>query len=272
MFGYKLIASDLDGTLFDNHSEISEENYNAIKEMTEKGILFVPSSGRSFIELPDSIRNNPYIRYIVHSNGSVIFDKQTGNRTLNCISGAFVLAVFDIINSYPTHITIRANGRCYADTKKQTDEAYKRYNVQLGHGQLLKDYAEYVDDFDTFCKEIDNVELLSVFFENDEDMLECEKRLIETGKLLVAQAIEHNLEICSISAGKGNAIKCLSRELGIDIKDIIAVGDSDNDITALSCAGLGLAVSNACYNLKSVADKIICTNEEHAIKYIWDNF
>ena len=48
----KLIALDLDGTLFNNKSQISKENIKAIKEATAAGINVVISTGRPFGGLP----------------------------------------------------------------------------------------------------------------------------------------------------------------------------------------------------------------------------
>ena len=271
MFKYKLLVSDLDGTLFNRCEQISPENYEAIKQMNENGVEFAISSGRSFVELPKCIIDNTYIRYIIHSNGSVVIDRQNGTKTYNCINNNQAVRLINLLNSYSTHLTLRANGKSYVDSSKQNDEAFKRYNLQTGHMQLLKDFADYLDDFDSFCNSLENLEMVLAFFENDDDMLECEKRLLETGEFLVARAIDHNLEICSINAGKGNALKKLASLINIEICDTVAVGDSANDITALQTAGLGVAVSNACDSLKAVADKVVCSNEEHAIKYIWEN-
>ena len=54
MYKYKIVASDLDGTLLNNDSLLSEENKNAIAELDKKGIFFAPSTGRTFAEvIPD---------------------------------------------------------------------------------------------------------------------------------------------------------------------------------------------------------------------------
>ena len=64
----------------------------------------------------------------------------------------------------------------------------------------------------------------------------------------------------------------LADMLGIDRAATIGVGDNDNDISLIEAAGLGLAVSNSSENLKKLADKIICSNEEGAIDYIDKNY
>ena len=66
---YKILCSDLDGTLLNSDSEISAENLAAIQAVAEKGVFFVPSTGRTFAELPQQLREHPSIRYIIYSNG-----------------------------------------------------------------------------------------------------------------------------------------------------------------------------------------------------------
>ena len=45
---YKIIANDLDGTLLNNNGEISKENIDAINTFYQKGVAFVPCTGRTY--------------------------------------------------------------------------------------------------------------------------------------------------------------------------------------------------------------------------------
>ena len=252
--------------------KLSAENAKAIKLLDESGILVVPSSGRTYCDLPQEIKENKNFRYIIHSNGAVIIDRKTGRRELMCIPSETACAMLDIINSYESHITIRHNGECMVDGSKQSAEDYRYYNVQKGHGELINKFARFSPNFTEESRLAENIELLSVFFHDNGERAECKKRLLDLGDLLVAEAYDHNLEICYYKAGKGNALKKLAEITDTDINDTIAVGDSDNDVTAVLTAGLGLATENACLALKNVSDAVICSNEEHVIKYILDNY
>ena len=54
----------------------------------------------------------------------------------------------------------------------------------------------------------------------------------------------------------------------VDIKDVIAIGDSMNDISMVSEAGLGVAMQNADDRLKKYADMIAPSNDEDGVAEI----
>ena len=80
MAKYKMIFSDLDGTLLNNDNQLSAENAAAIRRLNEQGVLFVPSTGRTFGEITPAIAANPDIRYVSYSNGVAVLDKHTGEK------------------------------------------------------------------------------------------------------------------------------------------------------------------------------------------------
>ena len=268
MIRYKIVASDLDGTLLDDNSEISLENMNAITELYEKGVFFVPSSGRSFSEMPDEIKTSKYIRYLIASNGAVVFDKLTNDNIMMCMEKDFLKGILDILYSYRTHLTYRYNGNCYVDKEYYNEASYKYYNVWECHIRVITEFGIPTENFKEELYSLDNIEVISIFFHSEKERLECKKRLLEHGGLQVVEACENNLEIMSDKAGKGNALHKLCDKLGIDYNCTIAVGDSDNDASIVKAAGLGLAVENARQSLKNVADAVACRNTENVVDYI----
>ena len=272
MANYKIVASDLDGTLFNTKVEVGAKNNAAIKALFDKGIFFVPSSGRTLCEIPKELTENPYIRFIAFSNGSTVYDKETGKNLLSCIDKATANKAFDIIEKFETHITIRHGGQNYGDANTADDKSCKYLNVQTGHRGLLNTYGRFLPNFKEFYRNAENIEMISIFFHSDSDRIACKELLEESCDLMIASAMPYNLEICSNKAGKGNALLRLGEYLGIEKDAIIAVGDSENDIPAIKTAGLGLAVENACEALKSVADEVICDNNSHVVEYILNKY
>lgn len=268
MRNYRIVASDLDGTLFNSRAEISEENGEAIKVLNRRGVQFVPCTGRTFCDLPRSLQDNPDIRYYICSNGALLYDKQTETRVLQAISRELADSVFEILRDYEVHITVRWRGCCYIDERLNNDEAFAYYKVFPSHVGVLKNYAKTQADFDAWCKEIDHVEMFFVSFADDAELEMCKARLSKVEGLLLADPAAHGLEIFSVNAGKGLALYALADLIGVDRMDTVAVGDSGNDLGMVEAAGLGLAVANACDSLKEIADEVICNNEQHAIDYI----
>ena len=269
---YKLIACDLDGTLFDAEGKLSEENSRVIAELAELCVYFVPSSGRTFSDIPEAVRNHPSVRYIIHSSGAVVYDKQTDSRISFCMPNELSQSVLKMLRSTETHLSVRRLGATYVDSAQMTPESFDYYNVWSVHSELLLDYAKRLDDFENEIMTFDNVEMISVFFKNDDDLEAIRKILDSDKRLNVVSACPHNLEIIYSEASKGKALRALAEQLSISIDETIAVGDSENDIAMLTAAGLGLAMDNAKDMVKENADAVICNNNQHAVKFIKEKY
>ena len=270
---YKIVASDLDGTLLDKNQTVSRENLRAIAEMRRRGIEFVPTTGRSLGEMPFELLESDDIRYIITSDGSAIWDKASGAMTnTNYLTRDKVRFILDVKNSFNTYPLVHEGGNTHFDKTRHTKRILDECRVGEGYRYVVDRRAVGQDDYDGYLLSSDEVEMFCLFFDNDED-LERARRIFEVdGGLSVAQSSPTNLEIYMPAAGKGNALSSLANTLGADISEVIAVGDSTNDSSLVGVAGLGLAMSNACDELKGIADETICSNDEHCAKYILENY
>ena len=270
---YKIVASDLDGTLLNKEQIVSEENHCAISEMSRLGVEFVPTTGRSMNEVNPSLINSPHIRYIITSNGAVVYDKNIGKTILtHYIPRDDVSLVLEAIRPYNVFIVAKDGGKSYFDKNKYNPEFLNTCGIDAYFGHIISRHAEAVEDFESFLLSSCQIEMIVLFFEFDEVTRCCKQIYEDSGKLCAAHANIGYLEVYSSDAGKGEALIALSDMLGIDIADVIAVGDSKNDSSMIEEAGLGLAVANACDSLKELADQTICDNSEHIAKYVLENF
>lgn len=272
MTKYKIVTSDLDGTLLDSNASVSEENLVAIRALSERGVLFVPSTGRTFSEIPEELRNNSDIRYYIHSNGATVYDKQTGKRITSCISNEIGSKVIEVFEKYKVHKTYRQGGKCYVDSAYQTEEMWDKFNVCIPHRVVVDAFSVYLDNFDEEMKAADEVEVYSIFFEELSEKSQCRAELLEIEEIAIAEVSEHNIEIFSKSAGKGKALYALADMLGVPYDETMSLGDSDNDRSITLAAGLGLATENACDSLKEIADEIICSNDEHVAEFVFKKY
>lgn len=179
-----------------------------------------------------------------------------------------VAKIFAILSNFEAHVSLRQGGICYADANGSNVDAYNYYNMCEPHRDVIRKYGHLKNNFNEFCLNLDHVEVMSVFFHTEEDRAKCQKCLKEIKELSAVRSFAYNLELMNKRAGKGNALLALSCLLGIAKEKTIGLGDSENDSSIIQAAGLGLAVSNAAESLKALADKIICSNEEHVISHI----
>ena len=270
---YRIVASDLDGTLLNKEQIISEENLRAISEMNRLGVEFIPTTGRSMNEIDPLLISSPDIRYIITSNGAVVYDKNIGKTILtHYIPRDTVSFVLENLRPYNVFIVAKEGGKSYFDKNKYNPDFLNTCGIDAYFGNIISRHAEAVEDFESFLLSSDEVEMIVVFFEFDEATRRCKQIYEDSGRLCAAHANIGYLEVYSSDAGKGKTLLTFADKLGIDIADVIAVGDSNNDSTMIEAAGLGLAVENACDALKELADQTICDNSRHIAKYVLENF
>jgi Cof subfamily protein (haloacid dehalogenase superfamily) len=269
---YKIIATDLDGTLLNSKMELSQENKEAILKMAEMGIYFVPCTGRSLSEVAQEIRGLQEARYYITSNGAAVFDVKENKAIIqNCIIGEDKSFLLKTLRKYHSLFTIHINGISYADADRRDHATCRSFRMNDLFIRHIDDKDDFIENFDAFCDEAKMVENCCAFFKNDEDMAACRKELLQTGRFAITASMPTNLEINFIEAGKGVALLALAEYLGIDPQKTIGVGDNINDADSLARAGLGLAVKNARPELLAIADQVVCSNDDHAMKYILEN-
>ena len=270
---YDLIASDLDGTLLSREQRVSFENFAAISELTRLGVHFVPASGRCIGEMPADVMGCPDVKYLITSDGATVWDKEKKEVLLSrYIPRDLVKFIIEESGKYLSYSMAHDKSDCFYDRRMHTPEIIDACHVNPYFIQLIESQDIPLDDYNGRMLASDTVELFCIFFADEGERQEFERKCLATGRLATAQSAAYNIEIYSIEAGKGNTLAALAEHLGIPIERTVAVGDSTNDLSLIRSAGLGLAMENACDELKAAADKTICHFSDHSAKYILDNF
>lgn len=266
----RYIASDLDGTLISSDNEVSEENLDAIDRMHNAGVRFIVLTGRTLYEVPLELRHNDSIDYIIYSNGVGIWDRKRGLLKNNFIDDEKAKKIFEILSEYETFTEIYSGGRPYVDASKFDSEHFLYYKIDKGFipemnksRVKIPSLRKIIDDSN------DKVEMFDVFFRYEKERQECLKRLKnDFDDLFVTSSMSNNLEIVRAGNSKGNTLIEFCNKMGIDIKSVTVLGDSRNDISAFETDAKGYAVANACDELKNLADKVICSNDENVMRFM----
>lgn len=75
------------------------------------------------------------------------------------------------------------------------------------------------------------------------------------------------LEFMAQGVSKGNAVTDLSKKLDIALSEVVAFGDSSNDISMLQVVGHAVAMGNANDQVKAVANEITLSNSDNGIPH-----
>lgn len=267
---YKLIVSDLDGTLLNKKMETGEKNDAAIAEMVRRGITFVPSSGRTYHQIPNCVLENPDIRYVTYSNGTAIFDKKENRIILsNEISEEDSKRIVEIAKKYRVYTVVHFDGYSHVPAifGKKNMEYYK---INEYYQAMLVNEATY-DDLSVLEKREGGTESFVLFFHDDSELSKCVEELSKIDGISVTSSVAHNIEIVSARAGKGFALRAFADMLGIKKEEIIVIGDSANDISMFEEAGLSLCAESESEEAKRNADRVICSCEEGVADYVLKN-
>ena len=268
---YKLIACDLDGTLLDKEAKLSKENYAAITELSKYGVLFVPTTGRSFYEAPSYVREHPSIRYFISSNGAVVQDLKKGIIFQTLIPKEKVIKINKIAQKCKLMCTNHRDNCTFTQKELVNEASMKEYNISHYFKNQIYTCTKPIENYFEEFASGEPCEMLGGCFKTVEDKMRFFDAIKELDTLRIT-ATGNCFEIVSGLAGKGNGVKRLIDFLGIDADDIITIGDGDNDMDMIKLTCNSIAVSNASEALKSAAGHVGCSNNENIIEYVLNNF
>ncbi len=261
----RLIALDLDGTLMNQKKEITPRTRAVIREAAQAGILVMPATGRPVTGFPDVLAAMPNCRYALTSNGALVYDLQDKRAVYeDMLSLEHTLAVLDFLKDRDVMVDVYQDGNGYSDRQKLAD--LDHYTIAKGMREYILRTRIPVDSVRDFVTAKGQpVEKLVIFFHDVGEKPEVERSLSALPFLRTTDASPVNLEVNHSTANKGDSLLRFGAQLGIAREEIMAVGDGRNDRDMIIAAGLGVAMANACDELKEAADVETLSNDEDGV-------
>lgn len=261
----KLIALDLDGTTLNNDKVISERNRRALQRAADMGVNIVVATGRPFDALPKDVFEIDAIRYVLTSNGASITDLHE-NRTFyeNCLSPLATEKSVELLRNYNYIIECFVNGIAYIDGPYY--HQVEKTGLSFRDVEYILTTRNPVDDIYGFILEHKgHIENINVNFEDASEKTAMREKLLELPETTITSSFPNNLEIGGATTSKAEALAQMGKLLGIETGEMMAVGDSPNDMAMLSVCGMPVAVGNALDEVKSIARYIAPTNHEDGV-------
>lgn len=269
---YKMIATDLDGTLLSKDQTINEKNLSAMKMLKESGVVTVINTGRTFNEMPRCVINCPYADYFICSNGTVIYDSSKKELFKQCLDDNLFIKVFELLSGYSTNMNIHERGIAVIDADKANTKCWREHNASEYTAASFMEFCTPVDDFYNYHHENTGMEMICCYFKYPSELKECLGLLKQIPQIQTAASSEYNIEVFNANVSKGKAVIMLANTLGFDISEVIVAGDSPNDLPMFETGAHSIAVSNAMEKVKTAADEIGCSNEQGIMDYILNRY
>lgn len=272
-----LIALDMDGTLFNNKSQISDIDGQAIRTAIENGIEVVISTGRPYVGLPQKLLQNLGIRYAITANGAAIYrlwDKKC--LYSNCMPAALVTPIIQELQKETIHIDAFIQGDSYS--QNSCKPMIDHLDMPVSIREYIKATRIYTDDLVAFIQEQNlSVQKMTLNFCRNEDGVyvsrEAAKNILRSHpEVTFLSGGYHNLEFTRAGTTKGKGLLHLCELLGISIHETMACGDTSNDIDILRTAEIGVAMANATEQVKEIANYTTRSNEEYGVAHAISHF
>lgn len=269
MNAVKLIALDLDGTLFNSQSQISAHNIDTIKKANEAGATVVISTGRPYNGLPFEQLKGSGIRFAITTNGSAIYEIESGKCLFEeAMDEEIILPILDFLLTKDIHMDAFIGGKGY--TPVQCVAAGQK----LANPPALKHYIlntrVRVDNLPLFIHENQlKVQKMTLNFYPEGDIFkdreEVRKYLESNPAVTTVSGGYNNLEFTRADVNKGVGLQKMAQLLDIPVAQTMAVGDTENDLAIIRAARFGVAMGNATAAVKSAADYITTSNDEDGV-------
>lgn len=269
---YKLIAIDLDGTLLNEKKKIPNENKVILKELMNRDIEVIIATGRRYYSAKELVSElGMEEATIMANNGTVVRDMKTDN--------IITTRYFDH-EDYYSLIREGRDRELHAIT--HVDHFKEGYDILVELEKNDTRYKNYLNDIANRYRTIDDL----LRYSNPKALA-----IVYTGELEKLKEFQHNLnhkykgrynaylmrnlknvgamlEVINARGNKWVSVMEYAMSKGIKSKEIIAIGDDNNDIEMIKNAGLGIAMKNATKEVKGVSDIISeKTNDESGVGF-----
>ena len=260
----RLLSVDVDGTITNGRNQVTQATADALRRAAAAGVIVTLNTGRNLCESQMVLDRVPEIRYLMGCTGAFLMDVQQherlSNHTLDIVTARQVNAIF---RKYDTLI-----GIFYDDLVcNQADEI----------GQFTRFYpAEMKSVFDThtvvpsltatLAAREGGVDKFYVVFA-EAAAQQAALREIEPLPAFVTSAGFIDMEVMAQDANKGAILLELAERLHVRPDEILAIGDSENDVAMLQTAGVGVAMGNAKEHVREIADVVAPDNEHDGVAW-----
>ena len=263
---FRIVASDLDGTLLDTNHQLSEFSKETLSALHQAGFTFVFATGRHHVDVSGIRQSVGIPAYMITSNGARVHDQNDQVMFSKNVPCEYVQPVIDMISS-DQQIFIHL----YQDDKWLVDKEDQQ--LAKFHNQSGFSYTHF-DPLRAPTESIAKIFVTHPKHDHDHLVILEDKLRHQFGHVLTIEfSTPWCLEIMAANVSKGRALEAVAKSLNLKLDNCIAFGDGMNDVEMLKMAGKGLVMATSHYKVKAALpnNEVIGSNANHAVaQYLKD--
>lgn len=257
----KMICLDLDGTLLQKDGSVSEEDKRSLQWCIVQGIQVYLVSGRPYF-FTKHIANqiDPNVKVICSNGGYYEKGKQV---VKYCITSSALTLIMDTLKAYECHAFYK--NETYIYTKDDYDErfVYDHMYTQYNNFPYTKSYSSLSDT--ELMEQAKEVIKILVYNFNKEQLAQARSALEKLDTIVVSSYNDISIDINAKDVDKGKAIQDVCAYHGIDLSEVMAIGDGENDLPMFAVAGVSIAMENANAHIKDICSDTTTSYEENGV-------
>ena len=273
----KAVFFDIDGTLVNDRKSVLKSTKDAIKIVKEQGILVGVATGRGPFFVKD-LMEDLNLDFAVTYNGQYIFTKDK------------VLFTSPISKLHLRQLITYAKKEGKEIALGTKDAMVGSKIMSFGMGSFSQRISRFVPSVLTRTVSHSFNRLVSkVVPQKEEDLLylmnqpiyqvlmlmtpeESEKAAADFDDLKLTRSNPFAVDIINRGNSKLEGIRRVGKEYGFDLNQVMAFGDSDNDLEMLAGVGMSVAMGNGSSSVKEVAKHITTSNQQDGIHKALEHF
>ena len=260
----RLAAIDMDGTLLSPDGTVSPANQAAIRALKNQGAEVVVCTGRSFRDASRPLRAAKIVCGLICMNGAAVYRKDGSLSHRQTISAERINRILCLAKEFDLVTDLMGEDKSYTTVSEE------RFRKGYEEGILLP----MVESNYRSIRERFTLTVPEAILQKKPDIFNRVKKILEKeGGLALASSDRTNVEITSGLAQKGIALMEYAKEKHYHLQEIMAIGDSGNDVSMLSLPlGATVAMGNAMPEAKRAAMYETRTNREDGVAWAIENW
>ncbi len=267
---YKLIVTDMDGTLLNSKSNVSERTKRALQGLHKKGVHIAIATGRIYTTAKIYGEQLGIVTPIICSNGAIVKNLKDDKIIFSQpLKKEDAIKIIDICKENNMYFYFYSHDTIYSESEERRLLYFSEWGKTLNEKDQIK--IEIISD----SKKIIENDTIYKFGVQHDDMVKLESITNIIKSNLDVETHKSWLDLVDVmdrGVSKGKAVERLANSLGVKREEIITIGDNENDLSMLEYAGLGVAMGNAIDKVKDMADYITDTNDNDGVAKVIEKF